>query len=66
LKFHPKHVTNKNKTKHIMKISHINVNIYDKTVQSILIRLQLLRYLRGCDESGKMLIIISFRIDDRY
>jgi hypothetical protein len=26
LKFHPKHVTNKNKTKHIMKISHINVN----------------------------------------
>ena len=23
LKFHPKHVTNKNKTKHIMKISHI-------------------------------------------
>jgi hypothetical protein len=34
LKFHPKHVTNKNKTKHIMKISHINVNIYDKTVTS--------------------------------
>ena len=31
LKFHPKHVTNKNKTKHIMKISHINVSIYDKT-----------------------------------
>ena len=30
LKFHPKHVTNKNKTKHIMKISHINI-IYDKT-----------------------------------
>ena len=28
LKFHPKHVTNKNKTKHIMKISHINVNIW--------------------------------------
>jgi hypothetical protein len=28
LKFHPEHVTNKNKTKHIMKISHINVNIY--------------------------------------
>jgi hypothetical protein len=28
LKFQPKHVTNKNKTKHIMKISHINVNIY--------------------------------------
>ena len=26
----PKHVTNKNKTKHTMKISHINVNIYDK------------------------------------
>ena len=23
LKFHPKHATNKNKTKHIMKISHI-------------------------------------------
>jgi hypothetical protein len=34
LKFHSKHVTNKNKTKHIMKISHINVNIYDKTVTS--------------------------------
>jgi hypothetical protein len=34
LKFHPKHVTNKNKTKHIMKISHINVNIYDKTATS--------------------------------
>ena len=34
LKFHPKHVTNKNKSKHIMKISHINVNIYDKTVTS--------------------------------
>ena len=33
LKFHPKHVTNKNKT-HIMKISHINVNIYDKTATS--------------------------------
>ena len=32
LKFHPKHVTNKNKMKHIMKISHINVSIYDKTV----------------------------------
>ena len=30
LKFLPKHVTNKNKSKHIMKISHINVNIYDK------------------------------------
>jgi hypothetical protein len=28
LKFHPEHVTNKSKTKHIMKISHINVNIY--------------------------------------
>jgi 20S proteasome alpha/beta subunit len=25
LKFHSKHVTNRNKTKHIMKISHINV-----------------------------------------
>jgi hypothetical protein len=34
LKFHPKHATNKNKTKHIMKISHINVNIYDKTATS--------------------------------
>ena len=34
LKFHPKHVTNKNKTKHIMKISHINVNICDKTAIS--------------------------------
>jgi hypothetical protein len=34
LKFHPKHVTNKNKTKHIMKISHINVNIYDKPATS--------------------------------
>ena len=32
LKFHPKHATNKNKTKHIMKISHINV--YDKTATS--------------------------------
>jgi hypothetical protein len=34
LKFHPKHITNKNKKKHIMKISHINVNIYDKTATS--------------------------------
>jgi hypothetical protein len=34
LKYHPKHVANKNKTKHIMKISHINVNIYDKTATS--------------------------------
>jgi hypothetical protein len=34
LKFHTKHVTNKNKTKHIMKISHINVNIYDKAATS--------------------------------
>jgi hypothetical protein len=34
LKFHPKHATKKNKTKHIMKISHINVNIYDKTATS--------------------------------
>jgi hypothetical protein len=34
LKFHPKHVTNKNKTKHIIKISHISVNIYDKTATS--------------------------------
>jgi hypothetical protein len=24
LKFHPKHVTNKNKTKYIMKIAHIS------------------------------------------
>ena len=32
--FHTKHVTNTNKTKHIMKISHINVNIYDKTATS--------------------------------
>jgi hypothetical protein len=34
LEFHTKHVTNTNKTKHIMKISHINVNIYDKTATS--------------------------------
>jgi cobalamin biosynthesis protein CbiD len=34
LKFHSKHVTNKNKTKHIMKISQIKVNIYDKTATS--------------------------------
>jgi hypothetical protein len=34
LKFHPKHVTNKNKTKHIMKKSYINVSIYDKTATS--------------------------------
>jgi hypothetical protein len=34
LKFRSKHITNKNKTKHIMKISHINVNIYDKTATS--------------------------------
>jgi hypothetical protein len=34
LKFQPKHVTNINKTKHIMKISHIGVNIYDKTASS--------------------------------
>jgi hypothetical protein len=34
LEFHPKHATNKNKTKHIMKILHINVNIYDKTAKS--------------------------------
>jgi hypothetical protein len=34
LKFHTKHATNKNKTKHIMKISHINVSIYDKTATS--------------------------------
>jgi hypothetical protein len=26
--------TNKNKTKHIMKISYINVNIYDKSATS--------------------------------
>ena len=36
LKFHSKHVTIKNKTKHIMKISHINVNIYDKTTATSL------------------------------
>jgi hypothetical protein len=34
LKFHPKHATNKNKAKYIMKISHITVNIYDKTAAS--------------------------------
>jgi hypothetical protein len=34
LKFHTKHATNKNKTKHIMKISHISVNIYGKAVTS--------------------------------
>ena len=34
LKFNPKYVKNKNKTKHIMKISHINLNIYDKTATS--------------------------------
>ena len=34
LEFHTKHVTNTNKTKHIMKISHISVNIYDKTATS--------------------------------
>jgi hypothetical protein len=28
LEFHPNHVTNKTKAKHIMKISHINENIY--------------------------------------
>jgi hypothetical protein len=33
VKFHSKHVTSKNKTKHIMKISHINI-IYDKTATS--------------------------------
>jgi hypothetical protein len=33
LKFHPKHVTTKYKTKYIMKIPHIN-NIYDKTSRS--------------------------------
>jgi hypothetical protein len=32
LKFHPKHVTSKNKTKH-MKISHINIT-YDKSATS--------------------------------
>jgi Fe2+ or Zn2+ uptake regulation protein len=30
----PNHVTNKNKTKHTMQISHINVYIYDKTPTS--------------------------------
>jgi hypothetical protein len=34
LKFHQKHATKKNKNKHIMKISHINVNIYEKTTKS--------------------------------
>ena len=34
LKFHTKHARNKNKTKHIVKISHINVNSYDKTATS--------------------------------
>jgi hypothetical protein len=34
LQFYPKHVINKNKTKHIMKIPYINVKIYDKTVTS--------------------------------
>ena len=34
LKFHPKLLTNENKTKHFMKISHINVNIYEKAKTS--------------------------------
>ena len=34
LKFHAKHLTNENKTKHFMKISHISVNIYDKPTTS--------------------------------
>jgi hypothetical protein len=34
LKFHQKDATSKNKMKHSMKISHINVNIYDKTAIS--------------------------------
>jgi len=34
LKFHQKHLKNENKTKHFIKISHINVNIYDKTAKS--------------------------------
>ena len=34
LKFHQKHVPKKHKKKHIMKISHINVNIYDKAATS--------------------------------
>jgi hypothetical protein len=33
LRFHPKHVTSKNKTKHIMKISLINIT-YDKSASS--------------------------------
>jgi hypothetical protein len=33
LKYPPKHVINKNKTKH-MNISHFNVSIYDKTATS--------------------------------
>jgi hypothetical protein len=35
LKVHPKHVTKKNKTKHIMKISHINVNIYGNSGRKV-------------------------------
>ena len=34
LKLHPKQVTNTNKAKHIMKTSHINVNIYYKIATS--------------------------------
>jgi len=33
LKFHLRHVTNKNKTKHIMKIPHVNI-IYEKATLS--------------------------------
>ena len=32
--FHQNKVTEKHKTKHIMKISHIKVNIYDKAATS--------------------------------
>jgi hypothetical protein len=51
LKFHPKHVTNKNKTKHIMKISHINVNIYDKTATVNKIVIKMLNKHENCDQS---------------
>jgi P pilus assembly chaperone PapD len=44
LTFHQKHVTNKNKTKYIMKISHISVNIYDKKqVNKIVIKMLIKR-----------------------
>jgi hypothetical protein len=44
LTFHQKQVTNKNKTKYIMKISHISVNIYDKKqVNKIVIKMLIKR-----------------------